>query len=175
MHTPNRSKPSMRCRFWLPNRPQKMRRLSIRALQEPSHSHHLPTQTQTHNRQSSQCSNLFSRCKAWGATVFRNSSWRLAQPRKMFRKSARLWHRLCGHWRQGSRILNLAPRRTPSRAKWWARTKSYPMEYASQENLDNEWWRGSMECYCYLRNKQDLFLSDEKTPCESRLGELCRG
>ena len=35
-HTPNRSRPSMKCRFWLPNRPQKMRRLSIRALQEPS-------------------------------------------------------------------------------------------------------------------------------------------
>ena len=54
-HTPNRSKPSMTCRFWLPNRPQKMRRLSIRALQESSHSHHLPTQTQTHDRPSSQC------------------------------------------------------------------------------------------------------------------------
>ena len=44
-HTPNRSKLSMKCRFWWPNRPQKMRRLSIRALQVSSHSHHLPTQT----------------------------------------------------------------------------------------------------------------------------------
>ena len=42
-HTPNRSKPSMKCRFWLQNRPQKMRRLSIRAIQESSHSHHFPT------------------------------------------------------------------------------------------------------------------------------------
>ena len=50
----------------------------------------------------------------------------LAQPRSMSRKSARLWHRQCGHWRQGSRHLNLVPRRTASRA----RTKSYPMEYA---------------------------------------------
>ena len=33
-HTPNRSKPSMRCRFWWPNKPHKTRRLSIRALQE---------------------------------------------------------------------------------------------------------------------------------------------
>ena len=74
----------------------------------------------------SRMSGPFSRCKAWGATVFRDSSWRLAQPRRMFRKSARLWHRLCGHWRQESRILNLAPRRTASRAKWWARTKGYP-------------------------------------------------
>ena len=31
-HTPNRYRPSMKCRLWLPNRPQKMRRLSIRAL-----------------------------------------------------------------------------------------------------------------------------------------------
>ena len=51
-----------------------------------------------HNTPFSQCSNPFSRCKAWGATVFRNSSWRLAQLRRMFRKSARFWHRLCGHW-----------------------------------------------------------------------------
>ena len=73
-HTPNRSKPSMKCRFWLPNRPQKMRRRSIRALHQSSHSHHLPTQTQTHNRPSSQCSNLFSRCKTWGATALLNRS-----------------------------------------------------------------------------------------------------
>ena len=30
----------------------------------------------------------------------------------------------------GSRILNLAPRRTASRAKWWARMRSSPMDYA---------------------------------------------
>ena len=59
-HTPNRSKPSMRCPFWWPNKPQKTRRLLIRALQESSHFHQVPTQTQTHNRPSSQCSNLFS-------------------------------------------------------------------------------------------------------------------
>ena len=28
-----------------------------------------------------------------------------------------------------------------------------------QSGLDNEWWADSMECYCYLRNIQDL-LSD---------------
>ena len=31
--------------------------------------------------------------------------------------------------------------------------------------LDEKWWADSMECYCYLRNIQDL-LSDGKTPCE---------
>ena len=38
-----------------------------------------------------------------------------------------------------------------------------------QSGLDNEWWADSMECYCYLRNIQDL-LSDGKTPYERRLG-----
>ena len=38
-----------------------------------------------------------------------------------------------------------------------------------QSGLDNEWWVDSMECYCYLRNIQDL-LSDGKTPYERRFG-----
>ena len=38
-----------------------------------------------------------------------------------------------------------------------------------QPGPDNEWWADSMECYCYLRNIQDL-LSDGKTPYERRFG-----
>ena len=38
-----------------------------------------------------------------------------------------------------------------------------------QSGLGNEWWADSMECYCYLRNIQDL-LSDGKTPYERRFG-----
>ena len=38
-----------------------------------------------------------------------------------------------------------------------------------QSGLTEEWWADSMECYCYLRNIQDL-LSDGKTPCERRFG-----
>ena len=38
-----------------------------------------------------------------------------------------------------------------------------------QSGLDNEWWTDSMDCYCYLRNIQDL-LSDGKTPYERRFG-----
>ena len=30
--------------------------------------------------------------------------------------------------------------------------------------LDEKWWAGSMECYCHLRNVQDL-LSHGKTSC----------
>ena len=37
-----------------------------------------------------------------------------------------------------------------------------------QSGLDNE-WADSMECYCYLRDMQDL-LSDGKTPYERRFG-----
>ena len=38
-----------------------------------------------------------------------------------------------------------------------------------QSRLGNEWWADSMECYCFLRNIQDL-LSDGKTPYERRFG-----
>ena len=38
-----------------------------------------------------------------------------------------------------------------------------------QSGLDEKWWADSMECYCYLRNIQDL-LSGEKTPYERRFG-----
>ena len=31
-----------------------------------------------------------------------------------------------------------------------------------QSGLGNEWWADSMECYCYLRNIEDL-LSDGKS------------
>ena len=34
-----------------------------------------------------------------------------------------------------------------------------------QSGIDEKWWADSMECYCYLRNIQDL-LSDGKTPYE---------
>ena len=38
-----------------------------------------------------------------------------------------------------------------------------------QSGPDNEWWADSVECYCYLRNIQDL-LSDGKTTYERRFG-----
>ena len=38
-----------------------------------------------------------------------------------------------------------------------------------QSGLDEKWWADSMECYCNLRNIQDL-LSDGKTPYGRRFG-----
>ena len=38
-----------------------------------------------------------------------------------------------------------------------------------QSGLDKEWWADSTECYCYLRNIQDL-LSAGKTPYERWFG-----
>ena len=38
-----------------------------------------------------------------------------------------------------------------------------------QSGLDEKWWADSTECYCYLRNIQDLF-SAGKTPYEKRFG-----
>ena len=43
-----------------------------------------------------------------------------------------------------------------------------------QSGLDERWWSDSVECYCYLRNVQDL-LADGKTPCERRFGEPFKG
>ena len=43
-----------------------------------------------------------------------------------------------------------------------------------QSGVANEWWTDSMECYCYLRNIQDL-VSDGKSPYESRFGIPCNG
>ena len=43
-----------------------------------------------------------------------------------------------------------------------------------QSGLDEKWWADSMECYCYLRNIQDL-LSGVKTPYERRFGKPFNG
>ena len=43
-----------------------------------------------------------------------------------------------------------------------------------QSGLDLNWWADSIECYCFLRNIQDL-SSDEKTPYERRFGEPFKG
>ena len=43
-----------------------------------------------------------------------------------------------------------------------------------QSGLDEKWWADSMECYCFLRNVQDL-LSDGKTLHERRFGEPFKG
>ena len=47
------------------------------------------------------------------------------------------------------------------------RVKEGTSAVLSRSGLDKEWWADSMECYCYLRNIQDL-LSDGKTACERR-------
>ena len=43
-----------------------------------------------------------------------------------------------------------------------------------QSGLVKEWWADSKECYCFLRNVQDL-LADGKTPYERRFGEPFKG
>ena len=43
-----------------------------------------------------------------------------------------------------------------------------------QSGLDEKWWADSMECYCCLRNMQDL-LSDGKTLYEMRFGKPFQG
>ena len=43
-----------------------------------------------------------------------------------------------------------------------------------QSGLDEKWWADSVECYCYLRNVQDL-LADGKSQNERRSGESFKG
>ena len=43
-----------------------------------------------------------------------------------------------------------------------------------QSGLDERWWADSVECFCYLRNVQDL-LADGVTPYERRFGEPFNG
>ena len=43
-----------------------------------------------------------------------------------------------------------------------------------QSGLDEKWWADSLECYCYLRDVQDL-LADGKTPHHRGFGEPFRG
>ena len=43
-----------------------------------------------------------------------------------------------------------------------------------QSGLDERWWPDSVECFCYLRNVQDL-IADGKTPYERRFGEPLKG
>ena len=49
------------------------------------------------------------------------------------------------------------------------RVKEVTSAVMLQSGLDKEWWADSMECYCYLRNIEDL-LSDGKSPYERQFG-----
>ena len=74
--TLNRCKPNKRWRCWWLNSLQKMQKLSTKEIQGFNLSCQYTSLIKLHNTPFSQCSKLFSRCKAWGVTVFRNSSWR---------------------------------------------------------------------------------------------------
>ena len=63
---PNRYKPNMRWRFWWVNRLQKMGKLSINEIQGFRLTRQDPFLIKLHNKPFSQCSNPFSRCKAFG-------------------------------------------------------------------------------------------------------------
>ena len=88
---------------------------------------------------------------------------------------------LCWIWQILWRLLlePLYVNTSPSRNKWVAeravrRIKEETSAVLLQSGLDEKWWADSMECYCYLRNTQDL-LADGKTPCERRFGQPSKG
>ena len=59
--------------------------------------------------------------------------------------------------------------------EWCAEFKEGTSAALLQTGLGKNWWADSMECYCYLRNVQDLLLTDGKTPYERRFGEPFKG
>ena len=54
------------------------------------------------------------------------------------------------------------------------RVKEGTLPVLFQSTVGEKWWAGSLECYCHLRNVQDL-LADGKTPYERRFGESFKG
>ena len=67
-------------------------------------------------------------------------------------------------------IVPQQPHRSETNGVAVSRVKEGTSAVLLQSGLGNEWWADSMECYCHLRNIQDL-LSDGKTPDERRFGE----
>ena len=70
---------------------------------------------------------------------------------------------------------------TSCRKVWWldngrSQSPQWVMWIAAllQSGLDEKWLDGSMECYCFLQNVQDL-LADGETPYERRFGEPNKG
>ena len=55
----------------------------------------------------------------------------------------------------------------------WKTWKDGTSAVLLQSGLDEK-WTDSLECFCYLRNVQDL-LADGKTPHERRFGESFKG
>ena len=58
---------------------------------------------------------------------------------------------------------------TPHRSETNGTVKEGTSAVLLQSGLGHKWWANFMECYCYLRNMQDL-LSEGKTPYERRFG-----
>ena len=108
---PSKFKANRKWQLWWQNKQRKTPKLLTKRSQGPNHKRRDPCQTRRHNKSFSQCSNLFSRCKAKAATVYRSSSWRLVRRKRRSRKSARLWHPQCVNWGQCPRLQSLAQKR----------------------------------------------------------------
>ena len=65
---------------------------------------------------------------------------------------------------------SMNPRRMAIAERPLRRIKEGTSAVLLQSGLEEQWWDGSMECYCYLRNVQDL-LSDGKTPWLHQFGK----
>ena len=71
----------------------------------------------------------------------------------------------------GYNLIRVIPKTSQETEK---RVKEGTSAVSLHSGLDEKWLSDSMECYCYLRNVQDL-LADGKTPYERRFGESFKG
>ena len=92
----------------------------------------------------------------------KQKSFTLASPRKLASLAEELSWNHCTSTPHRSETNGIAERAV-------RRVKEGTSVVLLQSGLGNERWADSMECYCHLRNIQDL-LSDGKTPYERRFG-----
>ena len=92
----------------------------------------------------------------------------------LYRQCSGVWQSL---WRSFMESLYFTPHRCETNGiaeRAVRRVKEGTSAVLLQSGLDEKWWAGSAECYCCLRNVQDV-LPDWEIPWERRFGKPFKG
>ena len=128
------------------------------------------SQIPQYNRTRVKLNLLWRRRRVYGSFSSRRKSWKsfiLTIPWNLAKACEELSWNHCASTPHRSETHGIAERAA-------RRMKEGTSAVLLQSGLDEKWWADSMECYCYLRNVQDLF-SDGKTLYERRFGEPFQG
>ena len=106
-----------------------------------------------HVRRKEVCQNSWNR-RTDGKLYIQTTRWKLGKHVKIYHEIMVLQHLI-------------DPRQMASLKRAVRRVKVGTSAVLPHSGLDEKWWSDSMECYCYLRNVQDL-VAGGKTPCERR-------